>query len=55
MTWGLPLRLKTMGLTAKPKPVNNIADLRKNIWIGLARKLEWRCLIPLTGSEFQRV
>lgn len=49
MVWGFPLRLKTMSPTAKPKPVNNIADLRKNMWIGLARKPEWRCLIPLTG------
>ena len=49
MTWGFPLRLKTMSPTAKPKPVNNIADLRKGMWVGLARKPEWRCLIPLTG------
>ena len=49
MTWGFPLRLKGMSPTAKPKPVNNIADLRKNMWVGLARKPEWRCLIPLTG------
>lgn len=49
MTWGFPLRLKTMSPTAKPKPVNNIAHLRKNMWIGLARKPEWRCLIPLTA------
>lgn len=48
MTWGFPLRLKTMKPDAKPKPVNNIADLRKGMWIGLARKSEWRCLIPLT-------
>lgn len=49
MVWGFPLRLKTMSPTAKPKPVNNIADLRKNMWVGLARKAEGRCLIPLTG------
>ena len=48
MVWGFPLRLKGMSPTAKPKPVNNIADLRKNMWVGLARKPEWRCLIPLT-------
>lgn len=48
MVWGFPLRLKTMAPTAKPKPVNNIADLRKGMWIGLARKPQWRCLIPLT-------
>lgn len=49
MTWGFPLRLKTMSPTAKPKPVNNIAGLRKGMWIGLARKPQWRCLIPLNG------
>ena len=49
MVWGFPLRLKTMPPTAKPKPVNNIADLRKGMWIGLARKPQWRCLIPLTA------
>jgi len=49
MTWGWPLRLKTMAPTAKPKPVNNIADLSKNMWIGFAKKPQWRCLIPLTG------
>jgi len=48
MTWGFPLRLKTMAPTSKPKPVNNIADLRKGMWIGLARKPQWRCLIPVT-------
>jgi putative SOS response-associated peptidase YedK len=49
MVWGFPLRLKGMSPTAKPKPVNNIADLAKPMWVGLARKPEWRCLIPLTG------
>lgn len=48
MTWGFPLRLKGMKPDAKPKPVNNIADLRKPMWIGLARKPQWRCLIPVT-------
>ncbi|WP_137788066.1 SOS response-associated peptidase family protein [Sphingomonas sp. 3P27F8] len=48
MTWGFPLRLKGMSPTAKPKPVNNIADLAKPMWVGLARKPQWRCLIPLT-------
>ena len=37
-----------MAPTAKPKPVT-IADMRKGMWIGLARKPQWRCLIPLTG------
>ena len=49
MVWGFPLRLKTMSPTAKPKPVNNIADLRKPMWKGLAAKPHWRCLIPLTA------
>jgi len=49
MNWGFPLRLKIMKPTSKPIPVNNIADLRKNMWVGLARKSQWRCLIPLTG------
>ncbi len=49
MVWGFPLRLKGMSPSAKPKPVNNIADLTKPMWVGLARKPEWRCLIPLTG------
>ena len=48
MTWGFPLRLKTMSPTAKPKPVNNIADLAKPMWKGIASKPHWRCLIPLT-------
>jgi len=49
MTWGFPLRLKGMSPTAKPKPVNNIADLAKPMWKGLAAKPQWRCLVPLTG------
>lgn len=49
MVWGFPLRLKTMAPTAKPKPVNNVADLTKPMWKGLAGKPHWRCLIPLTA------
>lgn len=49
LVWGFPLRLKGMSPTAKPKPVNNIADLNKAMWKGLAAKPRWRCLIPLTG------
>lgn len=49
MVWGFPLRLKDMKPESKPKAVNNCADVRKPMWIGLARKPEWRCLIPLTG------
>src|SRR5258707_10795551 len=49
MTWGFPMRFKTMSPTAKPKPVNNIADLHKGTWIGLARKPQWRCPIPFAA------
>ena len=49
MVWGFPLRLKGMKPESKPKPVNNIANVGKGMWIGLARKPEWRCLIPATG------
>lgn len=49
MTWGFPLRLKDMKPESKPKPVNNIADLTGRMWVGLARKPQARCLIPLTG------
>ena len=49
MVWGFPLRLKTMKPNAKPIPVNNIAELTKGMWVGLARKPQWRCLIPATG------
>lgn len=48
MTWGFPFRLKTMKPEAKPRPVNNVADMTKGMWVGLARKTEWRCLIPVT-------
>ena len=48
MTWGFPLRLKAMKPEAKPKPVNNVRELTKGMWVGLARKPQWRCLIPVT-------
>ena len=48
MTWGFPLRLKGMKPEAKPKPVNNVRELTKGMWVGLARKPQWRCLIPVT-------
>ncbi|MDP1841035.1 MAG: hypothetical protein Q8L19_21255, partial [Reyranella sp.] len=35
MVWGFPLRLSFMKPDSKPKPVNNIADLNKNMWKGL--------------------
>jgi hypothetical protein len=34
---------------SKPRPVNNIADLSKPMWIARARKPQARRLIPLTG------
>lgn len=48
MVWGFPLRLSFMKPDSKPKPVNNIADLNRNMWKGLAAKPQWRCLIPVT-------
>jgi putative SOS response-associated peptidase YedK len=48
MTWGFPLKLSFMKADSKPKPVNNIADLSKPMWKGLAAKPQWRCLIPVT-------
>jgi len=48
MVWGFPVRLKSMAPASKPKPVNNIADLQKNMWVGCARTPALRCLIPLT-------
>jgi hypothetical protein len=49
MVWGFPLRLKGMKPDSKPRPVNNIADLSKPMWIARARKPQARRLIPLTG------
>lgn len=49
MVWGFPLRVAGMKPESKPRPVNNIADLRKPMWVGLARKPQARCLIPLTA------
>ena len=48
MTWGFPLKLAGMKPGSKPRPVNNCADLAKPMWVGLARKPQWRCLIPPT-------
>jgi len=51
MTWGFPLpqKSKRTGLPIKPLPVNNVADLTKPMWRGIAPKPHWRCLIPLTA------
>jgi putative SOS response-associated peptidase YedK len=43
------MRFKGMKPEVRPKPVNNIADLSKEVWVELARKPQWRCLIPVTG------
>lgn len=49
MTWGFPLRLKSMKPGTKPKPVNNIADLSSYMWRFIAGEPKHRCIIPLTG------
>src|SRR5688572_17956283 len=51
MTWGFPLaqKSKKTGQPIKPKPVNNIADLKSFMWRFVAPRPEHRCLIPLTG------
>ncbi len=38
MVRDFPLRLNGMKPEAKPKPINNFADLNKSMWIGLAKK-----------------
>jgi len=48
MNWGFPFRPKNMKPDAKSIAVNNIKDLRGPMWIGLAKKPQWRCIIPLT-------
>jgi hypothetical protein len=48
MVGGFPLRLKGMARTSRPKPVNNIADLRKGMLDRPRAKPQWRCLIPFT-------
>jgi len=48
MAWGFPLRLKGMKPESKPRPVNNIADVTKGMWKGLAARPQGRCLIPVT-------
>lgn len=49
MAWGFPHRPKNMAPTSKPIPVNNIAELDGRFWVGIARKPQWRCLIPVTA------
>ena len=49
MTWGFPLRLKSMKPGTKPKPVNNIADLTSFMWRFIVGNPAHRCIIPVTG------
>lgn len=50
MTWGFPLRLKSMKPTSKPKPVNNARDdkLLTPFWKRWFTDTAYRCLIPFT-------
>jgi putative SOS response-associated peptidase YedK len=49
MTWGFPMRLKTMKPESKPKPVNNIARIDAFPWKLIAASTDNRCIIPLTA------
>lgn len=51
MAWGWPLpqTSKKTGKPIKPKPVNNIANLKTFPWRLIAPRADRRCLIPLTG------
>jgi putative SOS response-associated peptidase YedK len=51
MTWGFPLRLKSMKPESKPKPVNNARDdkLMTPFWKRWFVGTEYRCLIPFTA------
>lgn len=50
MTWGFPVRLKTMKPTSKPKPVNNARDDKLlTFWRPWFTDPAQRCLIPFTS------
>jgi putative SOS response-associated peptidase YedK len=51
MTWGFPVRLKSMKPTSKPKPVNNARDdkLLTPFWKHWFTTLAHRCLIPFNA------
>jgi len=49
MTWGFPMRLKSMKPGSKPKAVNNIANVDAFPWKFIAGNPENRCIIPLTA------
>jgi putative SOS response-associated peptidase YedK len=48
MTWGFPLRLKSMKPTSKPKAVNNARDDKLMTPMWKASFQQRRCLIPVT-------
>jgi putative SOS response-associated peptidase YedK len=50
MSWGFPLRLKSMKPTSKPKTVNNARDdkLMTPFWSEWFTEPQYRCLIPFT-------
>jgi putative SOS response-associated peptidase YedK len=48
MTWGFPLRLKTMKPTSKPKAVNNTRNDKLHTPMWKASFEKRRCLIPVT-------
>lgn len=48
MTWGFPLRLKTMKPTSKPKAVNNAREDKLGTPMWKASFEKRRCLIPVT-------
>lgn len=49
MTWGFPVRVKTMKPTSKPKPVNNARDDKLLTFMWKDSFTKRRCLIPLTA------
>lgn len=49
MTWGFPVRLKSMKPTSKPKPVNNARDDKLTSFMWRSSFESRRCLIPLTA------
>lgn len=48
MNWGFPGRTANMRPGAKPKPVNQAADLSRRMWAHVAPDPAHRCLIPIT-------
>ena len=48
MTWGFPLRLKSMKPESKPKPVNNVRTDKLDSFMWRYSFQDRRCLIPVT-------